>query len=292
MYKEAIKVFDLFLTQGWRGPKKTRMQPDGGMDPHHNQENIDAKDSQLVRSDARKNILVKKPVGDSLKTGDDAFLNKMFSSKQQNMDTNLNKPEIQKHIPEKEDIPAQERVHAQEGNPAQEGKEGVIHGKELTDEYEQYLDDDENLNFENIEREPIKSGKSDGLKFKPQEKPFVGHDTHQEMNDDIEQGYHYYENRDNDIDRENLNDDEKYEEEEEEEEEENFYPHNSKTRKKGPSKGGKDTKNLMPRPYDQSSVGKAYLLLVITMVGLVYIMYRFVKQRRVIIKYHHRPTYR
>ena len=279
MYKKAIQVFDLFLTQGRRGPKKARMQPDGGMDSqidsYHDQGIMDAKDSQLVRSDARKNMVVKKPVGDSLKTGDQEFLNKMFSSKQQHMDTNLNKPEIQKHI------------------PAQEGKEGVILGKELTDEYEQYLDDDENLNFENIDRKPIKSGKSDGLKFKPQEKPFVGHDTHQEMNDDIEQGYHYYENRDNDIDRENPNDEEKYEEEEEEEDEkENFYPHNAKTRKKGPSKGGKDTKNLMPRPYDQSSVGKAYLLLVITMVGLVYIMYRFVKQRRVIIKYHHRPTYR
>ena len=100
-----------------------------------------------------------------------------------------------------------------------------------------------------------------------------------EPNDDADQGYNYYVNRD------------------ENEDEERLVGHAQEGKHKNvdpQKKTAAETANLphLANAQNSNHIGKAYLLLLLTMFGLMYLMYRFVRQRRVIIKYHHRPYYR
>ena len=156
----------------------------------------------------------------------------------------------------------------------------------LPDHYEQYLDGEEVLNeVENDNKEklqllPPKSLNAAHL----QHKKFDG----REANDDVDQGYNYYMNKDEL--NENSEDKEKQEALTEKDggggKYSNIYPE-----KKRGTELDSSSEHFM-HAQNTNQIGKAYLLLLLTMCGLMYLMYRFVKQRRIVIKYHHRSYYK
>ena len=154
-----------------------------------------------------------------------------------------------------------------------------VKGRGDDKEYEQYIDEEElvNNNEEKGTKPKLQGQNVHGLQI-PDVQP--RHFDGREQNDDADQGYNYYVNKDDNEDEEeklaDLAQDKKINK--------SVYP-----KKKAVAKA-----NL---PYfsgaqNSNHVGKAYLLLLITMFGLMYLMYRFIKQRRVIIKYPHRGYYR
>ena len=147
-------------------------------------------------------------------------------------------------------------------------------------EYDQYLDEEELVNDDDKGNKLKLKGQNHGLQIPDlQHRKFDGRET----NDDADQGYNYYVNRD-----ENEEDEEKLVSLAQEGKHKNVYPQRKTAAEKA------ETANLphLMNAQNSNHIGKAYLLLLLTMFGLMYLMYRFVRQRRVIIKYHHRPYYR
>ena len=148
-------------------------------------------------------------------------------------------------------------------------------------EYDQYLDEEELVNDDDKVNKPkLRGPNAHGLQMPDlQHRKFDG----REPNDDADQGYNYYVNRD-----ENEEEDEKMAGLAQEGKNKNVYPQKKTAAEKA------EAANLphLSNAQNSNHIGKAYLLLLLTMFGLMYLMYRFVRQRRVIIKYHHRSYYR
>ncbi len=147
-------------------------------------------------------------------------------------------------------------------------------------DYDQYLDQEEEVLGDNKQQHRLQMHRA--------APDFVQHRFDgREPNDDADQGYNYYMNKDEPTD--DVEDKDKSSKLGQEDRHSNVYPQ----RRRGGSQPENDTKRgVFPAAPNTNHIGKAYLLLLITMCGLMYLMYRFVKQRRVVIKYHHRTYHR